>query len=349
MASPHDALGARFRRFAEAECRGSSPLYERLALSIAGDGELLALAAHAPPEQPAPNLFLAAVHFLLLEGAGVTPLARLYPSLVDEPCPPAAAAVAFREFCLAHGEAVRRLVTTRRVQTNEVGRCAYLLPAFGLVSRLAGERPLALIEIGTSAGLNLLWDRYGYRYGVEEAYGDAGSPVQLACQPRGDIHPPLPRRIPSVATRVGVDLRTIDVDDPREVLWLEALVWPEHRERARALRSAIAVARQHRPRLVAGDGLALLPGLLSATPAGAAPCVFHTHTVNQLAAEARARLSGLLEEQGHAREIYRVSAEWLGTPHPQLELAAWRGGRGEHRVLADCDPHGRWLAWRDPP
>lgn len=98
----YEAFARRFQRFAETECRGVSPLYEHLALAIAADEEILALAAHATKEQPVPNLFLVAV--------------------------------------------------------------PYLLPAFALVAALANKRPLTLIEIGTSAGLNLMWDHYGYRY-----------------------------------------------------------------------------------------------------------------------------------------------------------------------------------------
>src|SRR5687767_7873946 len=158
------ALAERFRRFATVECRGSSPLYERLALAIAEDPELLALAAHAPPGQPAPNLLLAAAHWLLHGERGAA-AARFYGSLTETPAPPAGAAPAFRAFCLERADVIRDLLATRRVQTNEVGRCAYLYPAFGVIARLAGGRPLGVIEVGASAGLNLLWDRYGYRYG----------------------------------------------------------------------------------------------------------------------------------------------------------------------------------------
>jgi hypothetical protein len=343
-AGPRSALAERFRRFAEVECRGYSPLYERLALAVADDAELLALAAHAPAGQPAPNLFLAAAHWLL-HGERDAPAARFYGSLDDAPAPPEGAAGAFRAFCLERADAIRNLLATRRVQTNEVGRCAYLYPAFGVIARLAGGRPLGVIEVGASAGLSLLWDRYGYRYGGGRVHGDPASPVQLACEVRG-APPPLPGRAPPVAMRVGVDLHAIDVADPAEAGWLEALVWPEHGDRRRALRGAIAVARREPPRLVSGDGLDVVPGLLAATPGEVAPCVVHTHTLNQFTAEARGRFAAVLESVGRARELYRLSAEWLGGPRPRLELTAWRGGRAARRLLAECDPHGRWLAWR---
>ncbi len=343
-----EELAGRFRRFAHMECRGSSPLYEQLALAVADDAEMLALAGEAPPGQPAPNLFFAAVHYLLI-GAARGPLARFYPSLTQTPAAPEGAFSAFRDFCRDHAGAVRRLLATRRVQTNEVGRCAYLFPAFVTVAGEAGDAPLALVEIGCSAGLNLLWGRYGYRYGAGVVYGDPGSPVQLACELRGPARPPLARTLPRVALAIGVDLAVPDVDDPDDARWLVALVWPEQHERRAALRGAIEIARAARPRLITGDGVARLPELLAAVPAGVTPCVFHTHTINQLTAEARERLSAALAAEGARRELHRVSAEWLDGPDPRLELVSWRAGRASHRVLGACHPHGRWLRWKDPP
>jgi hypothetical protein len=342
----YGGLARRFQRFAEAECRGASPLYDHLAGAIAGDNELLALAADAAPGQPVPNLLLAAVHFLLLKGHG-GPLAQFYPNLTPVAASPDAAYPAFRAFCLAQVAAIRHLLATRRVQTNEIGRCAYLLPAFTRVAALAHERPLALIEIGTSAGLNLLWDAYGYNYGQDGVYGDRRSSVQIACTLRGDTRPPLPDRVPTVALRVGVDLHVVDIGNAEEARWLRALVWPEQLERARLLQQAMELARHRPPALLAGDGVMLLPEVLRTVPEDAAVCVFHTHTINQFSAEARHRLSAVLAEYGARRDLYRVSAEWLGTPHPQLELTAWQEGQAHHRLLAYCDHHGRWLEWLD--
>lgn len=221
------------------------------------------------------------------------------------------------------------------------------LPAFTLVAALARERPLALIEIGASAGLNLMWDHYGYTYGDGAVYGKHDSAVQLSCTVRGDRRPPVPSRMPAVARKVGVDLHVIDVRDPDAVRWLQALVWPEARERAEALRNAVEITRAHPPELRSGDGLDVLPPVLGTVPDDVPVCVFHTHTVNQLWAEARDRLSALLADHGRRRELYRVSAEWLGTVHPQLELTGYHGGHAEERLLAYCDPHGRWVEWLD--
>src|SRR5205085_1814788 len=164
------------------------------------------------------------------------------------------------------------------------------LPAFARVARQTGG-PLALVEIGASVGLNLLWDRYGYDYGDGASYGDAGSPVRITCTVRGDRRPWVPAVLPRVRYRVGLDLNPVDVRDPEAALWLRALVWPEHAGRAALLQRALEVARRDPPSLIKGDALDLLPAVLPAVPHDVALCVFHTFTVNQFSAEARDHLS----------------------------------------------------------
>jgi hypothetical protein len=339
-----DELGQRFVRFAERECRGVSTLYERLALGIADDPELLAIAARARPDQPPPNLLLAAVHLLLLKGAH-HPLAAYYPSISPSADPYADAFPAFRDFCLQQREPLIALLDTRIVQTNEVRRSACLLPAFGKVARRFG-RPLALVELGASAGLNLLFDRYQFDYGDGRQYGDVASPVLIVCASHGHRVPPLPRQLPKVAWRVGLDLHPVDLRDPEEALWLRALVWPDHRIRAAVLERAIEVARNDPPRLLPGDALELLPEVLAEAPPDAALCVFHTHTLNQLDESARARLTAILEDHATHRDLGRVSIERLGTPEPpRLELVTYASGQRTEQHLANCDPHGGWIDW----
>jgi hypothetical protein len=169
--APLEALAQRFMRFAEQECGDYAPFYAHLARGIAHDPELLAIAAHTRSGQQAPNLLLAAVHDLLLRGADHA-LAAFYPSVAHlAAVPPGDPLPAFRAFCRDHRAALIDLVSTRLVQTNEPQRCTVLLPAFSMVARLASGRPLALIEVGASAGLNLLFDRYGYDYGAGQSAG----------------------------------------------------------------------------------------------------------------------------------------------------------------------------------
>jgi hypothetical protein len=338
-----DVLAQRFERFARRECH-VSPLYERLSLGIAHDPEILAIAAQTRPGQPVPNLFLAAVHFILLSDVP-HPLAHFYPSLSPAPPPAGDPYPSFRRFCLEHRDQILELISIRLVQTNEVRRCGCLLPAFTHVAQQAEGRPLAMVEIGASAGLNLLWDRYGYDYGIGRGIGDLRSPVQITCTLHGDQRPMLPETLPPVGMRLGLDLNPIDVCDPDAVRWLRALIWPDETGRAEILQQASQVARLDPPRLLAGDAVDLLPEVLRTISADQTLCVFHTHTINQFPLQARSRLSALLAEHAARQDLYRISIEWLGHGDPCLELASWQAGVVTEHLLAHCDAHGEWLEW----
>ncbi len=338
-----EPMARRFEHWAEIELPITSPLYMRLARGIAGDPVVLRLAA-AARSRPVPHLLLGAVHFLLA-AAPTNPLAAFYPSLTaipntaDDPYP------AFHDFCLAHWDIIAALLQTRRVQTNEVRRCATLLPAFGLVGAQAAGRPLALIEIGTSAGFNLLWDHYGYDYGVAGRAGDPQAALQLHCEVRGNHAPPIPAQFPTVAGRLGIDLHPIDVCDPQAMAWLRALIWPEHADRRLLLDTAVATVLADPPTMQAGDALALLPGALADLSADVLPCVFHSFTLNQFAPEDRDRLAAILAACGRRRDCYRISIEMLQVGAPELRLEQWQAGRHHEALLARCNPHGAWIEW----
>ena len=333
-------VAERFRCFAAIEC-DRSPLYRRLAEGIAQDAELVALAGRTQPSQPIPNMLLAAAHDLLLAGLD-HPLARFYPSLTPEavsgdPLP------AFRDLCLGHAGAIAERLASRRVQTNEVARCACLLPALALAGR---DRPLALIDVGASAGLHLLWDRYAYEYSDGRRFGPAASRVRLRCELRGQGRPGLPDGV-TAATRLGIDIHPVDMRDPEAARWLLALVWPDQPERAVRLRAAMAVASADPPRLVAGNALDVLPALIDEAPAGAEVCVLHCHTLNQFSPADRDRFADLLCAAG--RPVTRVSIEGAaGEPDPRLTLTRYRGGQVDEVRLGHCDAHGEWLAWGPP-
>ena len=339
-----ETLSQIFRRFGERECVPASPLYGRLAIGIAGDAELLAIACTARA-RPVPNLFLAAAHALLLQGIE-HPLAAYYPGISgrpnaassDDPFP------TFRAFCLEHAVAIEQLLATRRVQTNEIRRCACLLPAFTIAARRLGDRPLALVEIGASAGLNLGWERYHYDYGAGGQCGDPAAPVRLACEPRGDRTPPLRTHMPPIATRVGLDLNPLDLRDPDAALWLRALIWPEQLDRAALLAQAIEAARDHPPPLLAGDAIELLPGVLAAIPDDAGLCIYHSFTLNQFPPQARERFAALITEHAAGRDLALIALEWH-EPHASLDLSMFEDGARTDQRLAHCDAHGSWIEW----
>jgi hypothetical protein len=299
-----EALAQRFVTFADQECGDYTPFYAQLARGIAHDPEMLAIAAHTHSGQQAPNLLLAAVHDLRLRGADHA-LAAFYPSVAHlAAVPPGDPIPAFRSFCQDNRTALIDLVSTRLVQTNEPQRCTVLLPAFAMVRHLAGGMPPALIELGASAGLNLLFDRYSYDYGAGRSAGDHGSPIQFACTLRGEVQPPIPASMPPVAARVGIDLHPIHADDPEAIRWLRALVWPEHPARAALLQQVLALAQREPPPLIAGDALTVLPHAIADTPADTAVCVFHTATLTHFPSEAREGFRALIPELARQRDLF---------------------------------------------
>jgi hypothetical protein len=302
-------------------------------MAIAADPELIALADHAPPTQPRPNLLLAAIHDLVLAGT-THPLATHYPSVGGTGRGDGIEAEV-RDFALDHVDEIVERVTTRRVQTNEVRRSVAWYPAFGLIGG-----PLAIIEVGASAGLNLLWDRYGYRYGSTLAGDPAADLVLSTATPTGP--PPLPSGSPDVVWRRGIDIDPVDLTDAEAVRWLCALLWPEQVERLARLEQAVAVARDARVRVDRGNALDLLEAVATEAPADTTLVVYHSFTLNQATDEERRALEALLGNLG--RPVVRFSLEWLDrATGPRLEVS----DRDHRRLrrLADVHHHGEWIAW----
>ena len=341
-------LAALFHRYARIDAVDlASPLYSELGYAISVDEDLLALAAEAREGQPPPNMLWAAVQYLLLRGAE-HPLAAHYPAVSGAERPMEPAAPPFRDFCRQHRGEIAELLRTRRTQTNVVRRCTCLLPAFSMVAREAGQ-PLALIDLGASAGLNLPFDRYGYRYtrgGAEIARWNEGARVQMEAEVRGGgILPALEPEI-AVASRIGVDVNVIDPSDEDQLLWLRALIWPEHVERHQRLIDAASELAASDARLIEADAAEALPRLIAEAPAGAAVTVLHTVAAYQFPEETLRSIEQTLVQASNERPIWRVWLEGLPDPQmPQYELAIrrYRDGHAETQRLAIASPHGWWM------
>ena len=341
-----DRLVTLFRHWGDIEAEANfSPLYAVFGHAVADDDDLLGLASEALPGQPPPNILFGAVHGLLALRPD-EPLAEYYATLGGTRPADIHAAKLLREFCLRRREELLPVIRTRLVQTNEVRRSAILLPAFASIAAET-SRPLALVEIGPSAGLNLLFDRYQYRYGNLRV-GDRSSPVVLDSEPRG----PFPSLdIPGVVAGVGIDINPLDVTGETDVAWLRALLWPEHTDRLALMNAAIDVARKEPPRLFRGDIFELLPGEVQHAPSGASVCIFATFVLNQFTPEMLTRLRGLLLALSHERELHLVVmgfSEFIepGTPRAG-DMKVWvlrlGDGAGEYRLSSLANPHGRWI------
>lgn len=346
-----DAVRERFATFAEG-LETTTPLYSRLA-RVAHDVPWIAELLLAAPElQRLPVLLFASVHWLLLADPA-HPLAGWYADLTDDPRPDDPA-TAFTDFCRIHADAIRELVATRTTQTNEVGRCALVLPSLAAVAAETG--PLALVDVGASGGLNLRFDLYGYRYG-DRAHLQPRATVQLACEVRGPV--PLPAGPPPVAWRVGLDRDPVDVSDADQARWLQACVWPDERMRFQRLTAAIEAVRAAPVRIDRGDAVDDLPPLLDEAREHGHPVVLHSWVLNYLPVERRRDFAASLAAMGRDHDLTWVYAESPsqveGLPRPDDELrqaptvvsvVRWRDGEADVSHPADAHPHGRWLHWQ---
>jgi hypothetical protein len=298
------------------EARGRSRPYEILAAEVAGDPPVLAFLAALPPAKRQPNLLFAAARHLLGQPADIASL---------------------RALVTGRGPELAAVIGARRTQTNEPARCASLLPAMMLL-----PQPLALLEVGASAGLTLLPDRYSYDYGGYRITGtDPRAPV-LRCEPRGPV--PLPDRVPAVCWRAGLDLNPLDVTSDADMHWLGCLLWPGETGREQRLAGAIATARRDPPAVHRGDLLTDLPALARQAPSGATLVIYHSAVLGYLSAAERGQF---------AETVRGLDAVWLSNDVPQLpdaplpaaDEAPFQIVRDGHILLAAADGHGTWLHW----
>ena len=345
-----------FHRFARIEAPDlASPLYAELSYGVSLDPELLDLAAQKRKRQPAPNMLFAAVQYLLLSDGDHSehPLASHYPIVSGAERPMEPAFPAFRDFCLSHRDELLELIRTHRTQTNVVRRCTCLLPAFSMVQREA-RRPLALIDIGASAGLNLNVDRYRYRYlrgGQEEAvWGRPEAKVSLEAELRGEGRMPQLAEDLAIEFRGGIDLNPIDLRVEEELRWLRALIWPEHVERHQRLIAAAGELRQSPVDLRRGDAAKLLPRMIADTPPEAALMVYSTVALYQIPSAGRAQILQTLQETSNERPVWLVTLELRmedidDVQMPSLSITRYANGSAERQVLARSSPHGWWIEW----
>jgi hypothetical protein len=353
-----DELRRQFEHFATTSSP-RAPLYAALSTVIARDHDLYALLRHAPPTQRLPVLLFACVHELVIEQPQ-HPLANWYPNLTATPRSPTDRALAptFTSFVALHHERLVQLLSTRTTQTNEVGRCGSFLPALALIGDEVGA--IGLLDVGTSGGLNLLLDRYEYRYrspdGTERCVGGP-SAVTITVDVTGDV--PVPAAIPTIAARCGIDQRPIDVTDEGEARWLEACVWPDQADRFHRLVAAIEIARANPPEILAGDAVASLGPAIERIGTQAHPVVTNSWVLNYLTPEQRIAYLAELERIGAARDLSWVYTEapahipeLPNEPDPKsahrtvLSMVRWRDGKRTVAHLATVHPHGFWMHWR---
>jgi hypothetical protein len=342
--------------------------------ALRDDVELQAIAATIPPDRLPPLLFAAAATSLVLE-LEPQPLRDWFPS-VGRPQPVLGDHFGeqYRAFCLDQRERLLELCAAHRYQMNEVGRCADLLPA---LPTGADGREIALIDIGTGAGLALHLDRYRYVFhdaaGGPATVGDPDSSVVLETEVRGAL--PLPRvaGVPRIADRVGIDVEPLNLVDAQVLAWLAACV-PQEIGAVTRFHRAVDVAVANPARTVRGEALAALPDVLATIPDELLVCVVDSYVHVFFGEDELTAFRELIDRAGAERDLDWVSLDPLipmgasathsvvGTAVPPalidrnrregvfgvLGRRSYRDGQRTAELLGIAHPGAAWLEWLEP-
>ena len=363
-----DEIRRHLRWFADEHAATISPLYSYLAGHAADDDEIAGLLTAAPSAQAADATLLLAAVQRVLQAEPFHELTNYYPSLGGSYGPDGALWPLFRAFTLERAARVRSLISSRVTQTNEVRRAALLYPAVALVAK-AARGPVALLEVGTSAGLLLGMDTFSYRYQTEQGQVVAGptrSSVGLHCAlalAPGATLPAIPKRL-SVGARIGLDAHPVDLTDEDEYAWLEACIWPDQPERLRLFGAAATAQRKSPPTLVQGDAVDDLRSVAERLPAELPVVVITSNVLWLFDADRRAaflaELGALAERRAVwwvSQEGYKAAMELLLPDRDDLVsavgestfgvlgLVSWKNGSPVARALAKTAWHGERMEW----
>lgn len=354
MTRPDTHLAELFTEFVQTAAR-RAPLYSAISALCAPAHWCHELMAHAPVEQRRPVLWCAALH-LVCRRNPTDPLAAFMPTITTHPRPPEDLRVTDLEaFARRHREALSEVMSTRRTQTNEVGRSAVVMPVLAQVSREMCM-PLALLDVGSSAGLNLLFDQYSYAYDPGPRLEGAPQAPVLHCGTRGD--PPLPTTIPTVSARRGLDIAPIDLTEPQEADWLRACVWADQTDRARLLDAALELASATPPEVYHGDASVDLSAHLRALEPHGHIVVLTSWVLSYLSQSQRTAFLAACEQWGAHHDL-----TWVALEAPQdlaplpiqvvndrrslthIVTRTWRSGDVRQRTWGTAHPHGYWMHW----
>lgn len=325
--SEFEDVADRYDRFARLEARGRSTLYATWAEIAGDDARVTAVLARIPDTHRQPPLVFAVSRML---GAPESP-----PS-------------AWGEWAVENADALVAECRARSIQTNEPLRCAALLPALDLI-----DGPIALLEIGASAGLCLYPDRFSYRYRMPDGRAvvldPADGPGAVTLDSTWVGGEP-PRTLPEIVWRAGVDLAPLDVRDDADRAWLAGLVWPGEDGRLERIAAAADIAADDPPLLVAGDAAddGVIAALAASAPADATLVVT---TPGVLAHVPRRRRAAVIAAARDAGRWVTLDAPGLhdGWTTP-IDAATWPASRFalalDGAVLAAVDPLGATVEWR---
>ncbi|MFC7619841.1 DUF2332 domain-containing protein [Microlunatus sp. GCM10028923] len=359
-----ERLSRLFRIFGETQCRGRSEVYAALSESIADDDQLLDLTSTAPPDQRRPSLLFAAVN-LLLSADPAAELRAYYPIHGGTRAVDARLFRTFAGFCRDHEPALREVLATRSTQTNEIRRCFALRLGLHQVGR-HWPGPGHLVEVGASAGLNLIFDRYAYHLDGTPLPGADDSSVIISTAHRGPGSGALwADDSLDVRQRVGLDQQPVDLEDPDARDWLEAFIWPERIDDLATLQDAVSAFRDTEAdvRLVRGDAVTDTAALITERPGDEPVLVFTASLLSYLGEDQRVAFLDQLDSAATGRRVGWIFAEGpallarsgldcaglsgpLATNGTQygVGLSLRSPGTRHDQLLAVAEPYLRWIA-----
>ena len=318
-------VAARYARFATVEAPGRSALYAEWAAGVAADAGTARIIARIPETHRQPPLVFAVTRLL---GAAEGPFSG------------------WATWLSAHADEVVAEASRRTLQTNEPQRCAALLPALSGI-----DGPIALLEVGASAGLCLFPDRYSYRYrgGPDLDPQDGPSTVVLTSELRGMPGEPA-LRMPEVVWRAGIDLSPLDASDPEDRRFLTTLVWPGETGRVARIEAALDIAASAPPLMIGADASdpEVLRAAAALAPSDATLVVTTPGVLPHIPYAGRQRVLATIAD---------LDAVWVTVDppglhdgwHPPVDPATWGDGfvLGRDGVpLASVDPLGGFVEWR---
>lgn len=230
-------------------------------------------------------------------------------------------------------------------QTNEAGRSAGIMAQLLWLSARLGPR-FEMNELGASAGINTMMDRFAFDLGGVKAGAD-GSPILIRPEWRGPPPPDLPVEIVSIQ---GCDVAPIDLADPVQALRLKSYVWPDMVARLARIDAAIAMAAERQPAVTRADAADWVEARLGEPQAeGVTRVLFHSIVWQYISEASRRRIEAAMAAAGArataARPLAWVTVETnRQTFRHELRTRYWLGGEQE-ALLGEAHAHGAWVEW----
>ncbi|MGE4250835.1 MAG: DUF2332 domain-containing protein [Parvibaculaceae bacterium] len=331
-------IGNLFRSVANRQFQ-HSPLFQKLCNDAATDDDILTIASACPDPYSAPLMLMHAVHGLLLDGQGDDPLGAFFNTVVDEPKSHSDAYADFRRFVIANQASIIDTLSTRWVIKTDLRRGACLRSLIVEAARRLSADRIHLVDIGCSAGLNLLLDKWRISYG-DYSVGPPDSPISIRTEARRTLPPTTP--MPEIVTRTGIDLNLPDIASRSDRTWVLAHTAPEERDMLRACQAAMDIRARQPLRLIKGDGIALLGEVVAGLDPAYPVIVMHSLTTVMFTDAMREAFNDVLESCAASRPLKRVCMELVG---PAASLFVSDQSVSRPGIVGRADIDGRWMQW----